>query len=268
MARITWGENESGTYSSGLDRGVLFPGNDSSVPWTGLVSVSERYEGTAPEVVYVDGRKVIHTPHAPEFAATLTAYTYPEEFDRFQGYDEVYTGVMAGEQVIDDVFHVSYRTMIDGGPHYQLHVLFNLTATADDLERMTHAEEVDPLEFSWDLQSVPQGFADSIFLSHLMIDSRKVDQDLLKTIEDQLYGTNFNDGSIELVIENISEYADIKYNKKWHIVHREAGIWTLSGPDDSVTEDNGLWTIKDVDDVVNDGSEFMINNLKELQWPK
>ena len=54
MARITWGENESGTYSSGLYRGVLFPGNESAVPWMGLVSVSERYEGSAPEVVYVD----------------------------------------------------------------------------------------------------------------------------------------------------------------------------------------------------------------------
>ena len=214
--------------------------------------------------MYVDGRKVIHTPHAPEFAATLTAYTHPEEFDRFQGYDEVYTGVMAGEQVIDDVFHVSYRTMIDGGPHYQLHVLFNLTATADDLERTSHAEEIDPLEFSWDLQSIPQGFADHVYLSHLMIDSRKAPPELLKTIEDQLYGTSSTNGSIELVIENISNLVDIKYNSKWHIVRQEDGIWTISGPDDSVTNDNGLWTITDVDDVVNDGSEFTINNLKEL----
>ena len=264
MARITWGENETGTYSSGLDRGVLFPGNETSVPWMGLASVSERYEGSAPEVVYVDGRKVIHTPHAPEFAATLTAYTYPEEFDRFQGYDEVYSGVIAGEQVIDDVFHVSYRTMIDGGPHYQLHVLFNLTATADDLERMTHADEVDPLEFSLDLQSVPQGFSDSLFLSHLMIDSRKINSDILKSIEGQLYGTTSTDGSIDLFIENISNLVDIKYNNEWHIVRQEDGIWTISGPSDSITEVDGLWTINDVDDVVNDGSEFTINNLKEL----
>ena len=264
MARITWGENEAGTYSSGLDRGVLFPGNEPSVPWMGLVTVSERYEGTAPEVVYVDGKKVIHTPHAPEFAATLTAYTYPEEFDRFQGYDEIYNGIMAGEQVIDDVFHVSYRTMIDGGPHYQLHVLFNLTATADDLERMTHAEEVDPLEFSWDLQSVPQGFADSLFLSHLMIDSRNINPELLQTIEDRLYGSSSIDGSIELVIETISKLADIKYNKEWYFVRQDDGIWTLLGPDDSVNDNNGLWTATNLDDVTNDGSEFSIKNLKEL----
>ena len=264
MARITWGENESGTYSSGLDRGVLFPGNESSVPWMGLASVSERYEGSAPEVVYVDGRKVIHTPHAPEFAATLTAYTYPEEFDRFQGYDEVYTGVMAGEQVIDDVFHVSYRTMIDGGPHYQLHVLFNLTATADDLERMTHSEDVDPLEFSWDLQSIPQGFADSLFLSHLTIDSRKVSPELLKSIEDRLYGTSSKDGSINLVIDFVSKLADIKYNKEWYFVRQDDGIWTLLGPDDGVTDDDGLWTANNLDDITNDGSEFSIKNLKEL----
>lgn len=264
MARITWGEKESGTYSSGLDRGVLFPGDDSSVPWLGLVSVSERYEGSAPEVVYVDGRKVIHTPHAPEFAANLTAYTYPEEFDRFQGYDEIYNGIMAGEQVIDDVFHVSYRTMIDGGPHYQLHVLFNLTATADDLERTTQAEEIDPLEFSWDLQSVPQGFADSLFLSHLMIDSRKISQGLLKTIEDRLYGTSSIDGSIDRVIDIISKLADIKYNKEWYFVRQEDGVWTLLGPDDSVSDTDGLWTATNLDDVANDGSEFSINNLKEL----
>ena len=264
MARITWGENESGTYSSGLDRGVLFPGSESSVPWMGLVSVSERYEGSTPEVVYVDGKKVIHTPHAPEFAANLTAYTYPEEFDRFQGYDEVYAGVMAGEQVIDDVFHVSYRTMIDGGPHYQLHVLFNLTATADDLERMTHAEEVDLLEFSWDLQSVPQGFTDGLFLSHLMIDSRKVGQGLLKTIEDRLYGTSSIDGSIDRVIEIISKLAAIKNSNEWYFIRQDDGVWTLLGPNDSITDDDGLWTAMNLENVANDGSEFSINNLKEL----
>ena len=264
MARITWGENESGTYSSGLDRGVLFPGNESSVPWMGLVSVSERYEGSAPEVVYVDGRKVIHTPHAPEFAANLTAYTYPEEFDRFQGYDEIYNGIMAGEQVVDDVFHVSYRTMIDGGPHYQLHVLFNLTATADDLERMSHAEDVDPLEFSWDLQSIPQGFSDNLFLSHLMIDSRKISQGLLKTIEDRLYGTSSIDGNIGLFIETITKLADIKYNGEWYFVRQDDGVWTLLGPDDSVTYDNGTWTAKNLSRVSNNGTTFTINNLKEL----
>ena len=264
MARITWGENETGTYSSGLDRGVLFPGDESSVPWMGLVSVSERYEGSAPEVVYVDGRKVIHTPHAPEFAATLTAYTYPEEFDRFQGYDEVYSGVIAGEQVIDDVFHVSYRTMIDGGPHYQLHVLFNLTATADDLERMTHADEVDPLEFSWDLQSVPQGFSDSLFLSHLMIDSRKISQGLLKAIEDRLYGTSSIDGNIDQVIEIITKLADIKDGDEWYFVNQDDGVWTLVGPSDSITDDDGLWTAKNLSSVSNNGTTFTINNIKEL----
>ena len=264
MARITWGENESGAYSSGLDRGVLFPGNESSVPWMGLASVSERYEGSTPEVVYVDGRKVIHTPHAPEFAATLTAYTYPEEFDRFQGYDEIYNGIMAGEQVIDDVFHVSYRTMIDGGPHYQLHVLFNLTATADDLERVSHAEDIDPLEFSWDLQSIPQRFADNLFLSHLMIDSRKIESGLLKTIEDGLYGTNSKDGSIQQIVDLLTKYAEIKYDKAWYFVQQDNGIWTLLGSEDSVYDDNGLWTVKNFSNVDKNSSEFTIKDLKEF----
>ena len=264
MARITWGENEVGRYSSGLDRGVLFPGDGSSIPWNGLVSVSERYEGSTPEVVYFDGRKVIHTPHTPEFAANLTAFTYPEEFDRFQGYDEIYNGVIAGEQAIDDVFHVSYRTMINGGPHYQLHVLFNLTATADDLERTTHAKEVDPLEFSWDLQSVPQGFSNSLFISHLIIDSRKIGPTLLKTIEDRLYGTSSMDGSIGKVIDFLSKLIDIKYNNEWYFVKQDDGIWTLLGSDDSVNDDNGLWTAKNFSSVDKNSSEFTIKNLKEL----
>lgn len=265
MARITWGENESGTYSSGLDRGVLFPGDGISVPWMGLVSVSERYEGSTPEAVYVDGRKVIHTPHAPEFAANLTAYTYPEEFDRFLGYDEISNGITAGEQLIDDVFHVSYRTMVDGGPHYQLHVLFNLTAIADDLERVSHAEEVDPLEFSWDLQSIPQGFSDSIFLSHLMFDSRKINPGLLKIIEERLYGTSSEDGSIQQVIDFVSKFTDITYNKEWYFFQQDDGIWTLLGPDDRYTDDNnGLWTAKNFSSVDQNRSEFTIKNLKEL----
>lgn len=264
MARITWGESESGAYSSGLDRGVLFPGNGISVPWMGLVSVSERYEGSTPEAVYVDGRKVIHTPHAPEFAANLTAYTYPEEFDRFLGYDEIYKGIMSGEQVIDDVFHVSYRTMIDGGPHYQLHVLFNLTAIADDLERMSHAEEIDPLEFSWDLQSTPQEFATGFYLSHLIIDTRKTTPDILKNIEDRIYGNAYRNGNIQRVIDFVYKFADIKYNGEWYFIKQENGAWTLLGPDDGVTNNNGLFTLEGLHNVDNDGSEFTIKDLKEL----
>src|SRR5699024_6692568 len=156
------------------------------------------------------------------------------------------------------------RTMIDGGPHYQLHVLFNLTATADDLERMSHAEEVDPLEFSWDLQSVPQGFADSLFLSHLMIDSRKMSQGLLKAIEDRLYGTSSIDGSIEQVIDIISKLADIRINNEWYFVRQDDGIWTILGPNDSITDDDGIWTAKNLSSVSNNGTTFTISNLKEL----
>ena len=97
-----------------------------------------------------------------------------------------------------------------------------------------------------------------------MFDSRKVNPDLLKTIEDRLYGTSSVDGNIELVIETISKLADIKYNKEWYFVRQDDGIWTLLGPDDSVNDNNGLWTATNLDDVTNDGSEFSIKNLKEL----
>ena len=154
--------------------------------------------------------------------------------------------------------------MINGGPHYQLHVLFNLTATADDLERTTHAKEVDPLEFSWDLQSVPQGFSNSLFISHLIIDSRKIGPTLLKTIEDRLYGTSSMDGSIGKVIDFLSKLIDIKYNNEWYFVKQDDGIWTLLGSDDSVNDDNGLWTAKNFSSVDKNSSEFTIKNLKEL----
>lgn len=264
MARITWGESGSSTYSSGLDRGVLFPGDQPPVPWIGLVSVSERYEGSTPEVVYVDGRKVLHTPHTPEFAANLTAYTYPEEFDRYQGYDEIFKGFIAGEQPIDDVFHVSYRTMVDGGPQYQLHVLFNLTATADDLERMTHAEEVDPLEFSWDLQSIPQEFGSGLFLSHLMIDSRKVSSSFLDFIEGVLYGSSPEDGGIQKVVDLVSKLIDINNNDDWYLVSQEDGAWSLLGPDNSVSESDGVWTVGNFSNVSSNDTTFTIKNLKEL----
>src|SRR5699024_5086022 len=122
----------------------------------------------------------------------------------------------------------------------------------------------DPLEFSWDLQSVPQGSGDSLFLSHLMIDSRKIGQGLLKTIEDRLYGTSSIDGSIDRGIEIMSKLAAIKNSNEWHFVRQEDGVWTLLGPDDSVADDDGLWTAKNLSSVSNNGTTFTINNLKEL----
>lgn len=193
MARLSWNSAGERFFETGLDRGVLYPKSGSPVPWNGLISFEEGGgDGVTP--YYLDGRPYLYLPSPKEFAGTLTAYTYPDEFAALIGFEEVADGMFADSQM-GDQFNLSYRTAIgndlDGVTHaYKIHLIYNAVATPSNRSYSTQSNSIEPLTMSFDIQAIPvriQGYRPT---AHVVLDSRKVDVDGLSDIEDILYGTD------------------------------------------------------------------------------
>lgn len=89
MARLGWGIPGSRVYETGVDRGVLYVGEQAGVPWVGLSSVDESPTGGSAKAYYIDGVKYLNVASAEEFEATINAFTYPPEFDQCDGTAQV-----------------------------------------------------------------------------------------------------------------------------------------------------------------------------------
>lgn len=187
MASIVWGDPAKRFYENGIDRGVFYPPGGEGVPWDGLVSFEKALGANAPTPVYFDGVKINDHPGPREFAGVLKAYTFPDEFMEVDGYAEVTPGFDLGEQM-PGLFHLSFRTLLNDGSNYKIHILYNLTATPSNATSSTLANQVTPAEFSWNLIGIPEqvpGFRPTCFAT---LDSRRLSKARLAKIEDILYG--------------------------------------------------------------------------------
>lgn len=60
MSRLTWSAVGERYYETGVDRGVLYVGDQPGVAWTGLTSVSESPTGGEARAFYIDGVKYLN----------------------------------------------------------------------------------------------------------------------------------------------------------------------------------------------------------------
>lgn len=194
MTQLIWGSLGTSYYETGLDHGVLYVGTGVGVPWNGLISVSESPSGGEAKPFYIDGIRYSNRAAAEEFAATITAYTYPDEFGECDGSAPIKNGLFATQQRRKS-FGLSYRTRIgndvDGVEHgYKLHLLYGASVAPSARDNQTMGETVEPFNFSWQVTAKPQLVAGFKPTPHFVIDSRETPLEVLNAIEEILYGTD------------------------------------------------------------------------------
>lgn len=197
MAVLEWDQLGEKIYENGVDRGVLYiPDEDGDysdgVPWNGLVSVTESPTGAEANTQYADNIKYAVLYSAEEFGATLEAFTYPEEFNQFDGLSTPAPGVYVGQQGRKG-FGLCYRTKIgndlDEDAGYKLHLIYGCRAAPSEKAYTTVNDSPEALTFSWELSSLPVSVTGMKPTSILVIDSTKVDAGDLEDLEEMLYGT-------------------------------------------------------------------------------
>jgi hypothetical protein len=94
---------------------------------------------------------------------------------------------------------MSYRTKIgndiDGVDHgYRIHILYNIIAVPDSTAYETVQDSgAQPIEFGWTLSGTPPKLAHFRPTVHVSIDSLKTPPDILRLLEETIYGTPTKD---------------------------------------------------------------------------
>lgn len=206
MSKLSWDNIGERLYETGVSKGVLYPQVDGAYPkgvaWNGLTNVSEKPSGAESTPVWADNIKYLNLTSVEEFAATVEAYMYPDEFAACDGSADIVAGVRIGQQSRKP-FGLSYRTIIgndtDGSNYgYKIHLVYGAKAAPSEKGYATSSDSPEAITLSWELTTTPvavEGFEPTALLT---IDSTKVDEAKLKSLEDILYGTEDNEPRLPL----------------------------------------------------------------------
>ena len=163
------------------------------VAWNGLTAVNETPSGAESTKLYADDIKYLDIRSAEEFGATIEAYSSPEEFDACDGTAELAAGVNIGQQNRKG-FGFCYRSTIGNDTEYnnygyKLHIIYGLTASPSERSYSTVNDSPEAATLSWEVSSTPVNVAGFKPTSIITINSKKINPEALKEIEDALYGT-------------------------------------------------------------------------------
>ena len=207
--KITWDKSGERYYETGVKRGVLYVMDKGAygngVAWNGLTAVTESPSGAEASPMYADDIKYLNLYSAEEFAATVEAYTYPDEFAECDGSAEIAPGVTIGQQK-RKTFGMCYTTVLgndtDGNDYgYKIHIIYGANAAPSEKPYATINDSPEAITFSWELSTTPVEVAGHKPTASLTIDSTKTTPEKMKAIEDILYGTESQEPRLPLPSE-------------------------------------------------------------------
>lgn len=237
MTRITWDAPGDVAYGIGVDRGVFYPKDGIGVPWNGLASVKETTDSTTQTVMYIDGQKRVNQLGLGSFAASIDAYTYPDEFLPYDGYAEpIYSGQAR------PLFNFVYRTQDQTGSEtsYKLHLVYNCVVKPTSKDHQSVSASVNIETFTWELTTTPIAVPNSRASAHFVFDTRAVLPSILQAVEAILYGTDSTDPRFPSLDELIAIFES---NSLYVIIDNGDGSWTAIGPDDAISVDGDEITL-------------------------
>lgn len=199
MGRIKWDVVGERLFETGVRHGVLYPQDkDGTYPlgvaWNGLTAISEAPTGGEANPQYADDIKYLNLFSAEEFAGSISAFYYPDEWEACDGSAEVVPGISVGQQSRIP-FGLVYSTRLGNDTQdvdygYKLHLVYGAKASPSQKEYATINDSPEAATFSWDFTTTPthvnvEGFKPT---ATIVLDSTKLEAGVLKALEDVLYG--------------------------------------------------------------------------------
>jgi hypothetical protein len=201
MSALVWDQLEERFFETGTDHGVLYMPDASGayvngVAWNGLTGVTESPSGAEAQKQYADNINYVTLFSAEEFAATIEAFTAPDEFFEFDGVHRTASGLQVGQQRRPQ-FGFSYRTKkgnaLNEDLGYILHLVYGAQASPSEKAYATVNDSPEPVTFSWAVTTtpVPSGISGLKPTAIIKIDSTDplVSSAALAQLETILYGT-------------------------------------------------------------------------------
>lgn len=199
-APLEWDKTGERFYETGVEKGVLWVWDSENnkwadgVAWNGLTNVSEKPSGAEATALYADNIKYLNLISNEEFAATIEAYTYPDEFAECDGSVDIGSGVVIGQQKRKK-FCFSYQTKIgndvdgnDKGVKY--HIVYNCLAAPTEKGYATINDSPEAITFSWEVSTTPIEVSGYKPTAIVTIDSTKLTSAQKTALEAALYGSS------------------------------------------------------------------------------
>lgn len=200
MSMLQWDKISERYFEIGVDRCVLYVKDGDQyldgVAWNGVTSLTESPSGADPTPVYADDMKWLGLFSKEDFAATIEAYSYPDEFAECDGSIAAADGAKLPLQN-RKMFGLCYRTKIGNDTvgtdyAYKLHFIYNCKASPSEETHQGVNDTPEPVSFSWNLSSIPVPIDLLKETSHIIVDSRKVSENALRELEAFIYGSSIN----------------------------------------------------------------------------
>lgn len=211
--RLVWDQTGQKTYETGTKKVVLYPQSEDGtypkgVAWDGVTGVNEAPSGAEPTAIYADDAKYLSLMSAEDFAATITTYKKPKEFDACDGTIEAAEGVGVSQQARTP-FGLSYQTIIGNDTKaakygYKIHIIYGALAKPSAMDYKTVNESPEAIEMSYEMSTTPVAVSGMDPTAHLTIDSTTADPEKLKKLEDILYGSEDTEARLPLPDEIIT----------------------------------------------------------------
>lgn len=207
MSKIKFDQDGQRTYETGVSECVLFLRDDSGayvngVAWNGITKVGEAPSGAEGTAIYADNIKYLNLVSAEEFAASIEAYTYPDEFAECDGSLELVPGVTIGQQD-RTMFGIAYKTVLGNDVQsnrygYKLHIVYGCLAAPSNKDYSTINDSPEAISFSWEVKTTPVAVKDHKPTATIVINSTKVDKEKLEELEDIIYGSEDSEPRLPL----------------------------------------------------------------------
>lgn len=234
MSKLEWNRPEAQIFEAGLDRGVLYCEDGPAIPWNGLTNIDDDGDATVKEF-YIDGIKYLSTVSARDWKGKLKAITYPEEFNEVMGIGELGDGLYIDSQA-PQRFGLSYRTMVsapgvDQKQHYKIHLIYQVMAALSGFGNETLSDSTKPTEFEFELSAVPIRIPNARPTAHVILDTRKLDDLTVASLESLLYGDDEQTPTLPTV-EQLIEILD--FTDEVTVVYNGDGTWTATGSNENI----------------------------------
>ena len=200
MSRVKWDETGKRYFEAGVSKVVLYVYDTDNntygkgVGWNGITAVNEAPSGAEANAIWANNAKYANLMSAEDFAATIEAYTYPDEFAPCDGFAALDDGVVISQQKRKS-FAFTYRTEIGSDTDeleagYKIHIVYGALAAPSQRDRATLNDSPEALTMSWEVSTTPVQVEGYRPTAHVIVDSRKYTEEQMKALEDVLYGTD------------------------------------------------------------------------------
>ena len=216
FAPLVWDETGKKLFETGVSNVALYPQDTTGVygtgvAWNGVTNISESPSGAEATTLWANNGKYLNLYSVEEYASSIEAYTYPDEFAECDGSAEIAKGVSIGQQTRKS-FGLAYKTLIgsdtDGNDHgYKLHLVYGCKAAPSERSHATVNDSPEALSFSWEISTTPVSVTGHKPTASVEIDSTQVDPAKLAAFEKILFGSDTAAASLPLPDEVATHFA-------------------------------------------------------------